>query len=72
MVLEWVEREGYQVLICRNPRIRSERTIIKGSHKGHVFLSTLARKTDSLFNKPIPQDDFVLEFGLPNELLISK
>ena len=72
VVLEWVEREGYQVLICRNPSIRSERTIIKGSHKGHVFLSTLARKTDSLFNKPIPQDDFVLEFGLPNELLISK
>ncbi len=72
VVLEWVEREGYQVLICSNPSIRSERTIIKGSHKGHVFLSTLARKTDSLFNKPIPQDNFILEFGLPNELLISK
>jgi TPR repeat protein len=72
VVLEWVEREGYQVLVCRNPSIRSERTIIKGSHKGHVFLSTLARKTDSLFNKPIPQDNFVLEFGIPNELLISK
>ena len=72
VVLEWVEREGYQVLICSNPSIRSERTIIKGSHKGHVFLSTLARKTDSLFNKPILQDNFVLEFGLPNELLISK
>jgi TPR repeat protein/signal transduction histidine kinase len=72
VILEWIEREGYQVLLCRNPSIRSERTIIKGSHKGHVFLSTLARKTGSLFNKPIPQDNFIVEFGIPNELLISK
>jgi signal transduction histidine kinase len=71
VVLEWAEREDYQVLICSNPSLRSERTIIKGSHKGHVFLSTLARKTGSLFSKPIPQDHFVLEFGIPNELLIS-
>ena len=70
--LEWTEREGYQVLICRNPSIRSERTIIKGSHKGHTFLSTLARKTGSAFTKPTPQDDFVVEFGIPDELLISK
>jgi TPR repeat protein/signal transduction histidine kinase len=72
VVLEWAEREDYQVLICSNPSLRSERIIIKGSHKGHVFLSTLARKTGGLFNKPIPQDHFVLEFGIPNELLISK
>ena len=72
VLLEWTEREDYQVLICRNPSIRSERSIIKGSHKGHVFLSTLARKTGSLFNKPMPHDAFVLEFGIPNELLISK
>lgn len=72
VVLEWTEREGYQILICRNPSIRSERTIIKGSHKGHTFLSTLARKTGSAFTKPTPQDDFVVEFGIPDELLISK
>jgi len=72
VVLEWTEREGYQVLICRNPSVRSERTIIKGSHKGHVFLSTLARKTGSIFTKPTPQDNFVVEFGIPDELLISK
>jgi hypothetical protein len=71
VVLEWVEREGYQVLICRNPSIRSERTIIKGSHKGHAFLSTLARKIGADFTKPMPQDNFVVEFGIPNELLIS-
>ena len=71
VVLEWVARDDYQVLICSNPSFRSERSIIKGSHKGHVFLSTLARKTGSLFSKPIPQDHFVLEFGIPNELLIS-
>lgn len=72
VVLEWTEREGYQVLICHNPSIRSERTIIKGSHKGQAFLSTLARKTGSAFTKPTPQDDFVVEFGIPDELLISK
>lgn len=72
VVLEWTEREGYQVLICRNPSIRSERDIIKGSNKGHVFLSTLARKTGSAFTKPMRQDDFVVEFGIPDELLISK
>jgi len=72
VVLEWTEREGHQVLICRNPSIRSERDIIKGSNKGHVFLSTLARKTGSAFTKPMRQDDFVVEFGIPDELLISK
>ena len=72
VTLEWSDKNAYQALICHNPSIRSERTIIKGSHKGHVFLSTLARKTNSLFEKPIPQDNFILEFGIPNELLISK
>jgi len=72
VIVEWTELKGYQVLICRNPSIRSERTIIKGSHKGHSFLSALARKTDSTFTKPVPQDEFVVEFGIPNELLISK
>lgn len=71
VVLEWTEREGYQVLICRNPSIRSERTMLKGSGKGHTFLSALARKTDSQFSKPKPQDDFVLEFGIANELLMA-
>jgi TPR repeat protein len=72
VVLEWTEREGYQMLICRNPSIRSERATIKGSHKGQAFLSTLARNTGSAFTKPRPQDDFVVEFGIPDELLISK
>jgi len=72
VVLEWAENEGYRVLSCRNPSTRSERTIIKGSHKGHAFLSVLARKTGSRFINPTLQDDFVIEFGIPNELLISK
>ncbi|NOU15328.1 MAG: hypothetical protein HOO92_15450, partial [Methylococcaceae bacterium] len=72
VIAEWTESEGYQVLNCRNPSIRSERTIIKGSHKGHSFLSALARKTGSIFTKPVPQDEFVVEFVIPNELLISK
>jgi hypothetical protein len=56
-------------LSCCNPSIRAERTMLKGSGKGHTFLSALARKTGSQFNKPKPHDDFVLEFGIANELL---
>ncbi|HBA66198.1 MAG TPA: hypothetical protein DCZ48_08490 [Methylococcaceae bacterium] len=69
VLLEWRERDGFQVLSCRNPSLRSERTLPKGSGKGHTFLSALARKTGSQFSKPKPQDDFVLEFGIADELL---
>jgi TPR repeat protein len=71
VIIECVKKDGSQVIICRNPSYGSERTIFKGSQKGHVFLSTLARNIGSHFVKPIPQDEFVVEFGIPNELLIS-
>jgi hypothetical protein len=71
VILEWSERDTYQVLTCRNPSIRKERLTLKGSGKGHTFLSALARKTDCQFNKPKPEDDFILEYAIPNELLLS-
>jgi TPR repeat protein/signal transduction histidine kinase len=71
VILEWSERDGKQILSCRNPSVRRERTTIKGSGKGHTFLSALARKIGGQFSKPKPQDDFVLEFGIPNELLMA-
>lgn len=71
VVLEWAERDGYHVLTCRNPSVRSERMAIKGSGKGHTFLSTLARKTGSHFDKPKHQDDFVLEFVIPGDLFTT-
>ena len=71
VIIEWVEKDGSQVIICRNPSYGSERTIFKGSQKGHVFLSTLARNIGIHFVKPIPKDEFVVEFGIPNKLLIS-
>ncbi len=71
VVLVWAEGDSYQVLSCRNPSVRNERNRFKGSGKGHTFLSALARKTGSQFTKPKPQDDFVLEFGIANQLLIS-
>jgi len=70
VTLQWLERDGYQVLSCRNPSTKSERVAQKGSGRGHTFLSALARKTGSVFSKPKPQDDFVLEFAIANELLI--
>lgn len=72
VVLEWISHNGFQVLTCRNQSVRSEREIYKGSKKGHHFLSVLARKTGSKFIEPILQDDFVVEFGIPNELLLNK
>jgi len=72
VVLEWAERDGFQVLICRNPSTRTERDTIKGSGKGHAFLSALAHKTGSRFIKPLPEDDFVTEFEIPNEFLLVK
>ncbi len=71
VTLQWLERDGYQVLSCRNPSTKSERVAQKGSGRGHTFLSALARKTGSVFSKPKPQDDFLLEFAIANELLIS-
>ncbi|WP_157204108.1 tetratricopeptide repeat protein [Methylomonas methanica] len=71
VVLEWQVRDGFQVLICRNPSMRSERSKLKGSGKGHFFLSALARKIGSQFSKPKPQDDFVVEFAIADQLLIS-
>jgi tetratricopeptide (TPR) repeat protein len=70
VILEWTERGDYQVLSCRNPSTRDSRTTLKGSGKGHTFLSVLARKTDCQFIKPKRQDDFLLEFNIPNELCV--
>jgi tetratricopeptide (TPR) repeat protein len=71
VVLEWTATENDQILSCRNPSIRRERDQHKGSGKGHTFLSALARKTGCKFTKPKPQDDFLLEFSIPNQLLLS-
>jgi TPR repeat protein len=72
VILDWTEENSYQCLICSNPSTRSERFKQKGSGKGHVFLSALARKTNSQFNKPELKDNFVFKFSIPNELLKSK
>lgn len=71
VVVEWLGRDGFQVLSCRNPSQRSERDRLKGSGKGHTFLSALARITGSQFSKPKPQDDFFMEFAIADQLLIS-
>ncbi len=71
VVVEWLGRDGFQVLSCRNPSLRSERDRLKGSGKGHTFLSALARITGSQFSKPRPQDDYKTEFAIADQLLIS-
>ena len=72
VILQWVDNGDYQIIECYNPSTRSERTRSKGSGKGHTFLSALARKTNSHFTKPVYQDNFVISFGIHNQLLKNK
>jgi hypothetical protein len=67
--LTYRDNGKHQVIECCNPSTRSERTKSKGSGKGHTFLSALARKTNSHFVKPIHQDNFVINFAIPTQLL---
>lgn len=63
-------RDKQYTISCSNPSTRSERLEVKGSYKGHTFLSALARKTCSSFKAPELKDDFHLEFSIPSNLLI--
>jgi len=69
--LTYLDNGEHQVIECCNPSTRSERTRSKGSGKGHSFLSALARKTNSHFIKPVHQDDFVINFVIPTQLLTT-
>jgi two-component sensor histidine kinase len=71
VVLQWVDNGDHQTIECHNPSTRSERTRIKGDGKGHTFLSTLARKTNIHFIKPVYQDDFVIRFNIPTQFLTN-
>jgi len=72
VILKWVDNGNHQTIECHNPSTQSERTRSKGSGKGHTFLSALARKTNSYFTKPLYQDNFVISFGIHNQLLKNK
>ena len=69
VVLKWVDDCDHQTIECHNPSTRLERMSSKGSGKGHTFFSALARKTNSHFIKPEYQDNFVIKFGIYNQLL---
>jgi hypothetical protein len=68
--LEWTEQDNYQILSCRNPSSRDVYRLSKGSHNGHEFMSVLANKTGSKFLIPKLQDDFTVEFSIPNNILL--
>jgi hypothetical protein len=69
--LKYIDNGDYQVIECCNPSILSERTTMKGSGRGHKFLSALARRTNSNFVKPVHQDNFVINFAIPTQLLTT-
>ena len=68
--LHWQSKDGYQIIKCSNPSVKSERLEDKGSYKGHKFLSTVAMKTGSIFEKPEIRDNFSLEFLIPDTVLL--
>jgi len=69
--LSWLTLDGYQIIKCSNPSAKRERLEDKGSYKGHKFLSAIAGKTGSKFEKPEMQDNFNLEFSIPDNVLIK-
>jgi SAM-dependent methyltransferase len=71
VILQWFDNGDHQTIECHNPSTRSERTRSKGNGKGHMFLSTLARKMNIHFIKPEYQDDFVIRFNIPTQFLTN-
>jgi len=71
VVLRWNGSDSNQILTCQNPSTRSERLASKGSGRGHSFLSALADKTMSSFSTEINNDNFKVEFSIPNTLMLG-
>ncbi len=67
--LEWNRQGNYQVLKCHNPTSDDTSMLSKGSHKGHEFMCVLANKIGGGFLFSKIQDDFTVEFRIPNNIL---
>jgi len=70
--IKWIGANDHQSIICNNPSTRSSRSRLKGSKKGHTFLSSLSHKAGCEFTRPELKDNFSVTFKIPNQLLFKK
>jgi signal transduction histidine kinase len=71
VIVRWESQKEVCKFVCENPTTQIERDSPKGSHKGHTFLNTIARKLQGHFAQTLEQDHYIAEFSLPSHLLIK-
>jgi hypothetical protein len=72
VIVRWESQKEVCKFVCENPSTQIERDSPKGSHKGHTFLNTIARKLQGHFAQTLEQDHYyIAEFSLPSHLLIK-
>ena len=70
--LLWQHGNDFCSIISENPSHRSERTIDKGSKKGHKFLNIIALNLHGQFPNPSLKDTYRIEWRIPTDLLIKE
>jgi TPR repeat protein len=68
--LDWKTGTEFAYIVCENPSSRDERSIDKGSKKGHKFLNTIARNLQGDFPEPLPKNPYRVEWQIPMDLLM--
>jgi tetratricopeptide (TPR) repeat protein len=69
--LHWNCGTQFCQFLCTNPTTHKEQRVIKGSGKGHQFLSLIARKLEGNFPAPPFVENYTVEFNIPNDLLME-
>jgi len=70
--LFWQHDDDFCGIVSENPSHRSERSIDKGSKKGHKFLSIIARNLQGQFPNPLPKNTYRVEWRIPTDLLVKE
>jgi hypothetical protein len=70
--LHWYCDDKVYRFVCKNPSLKEEWRLDKGSGRGHSFLSLIAKKLGGDFPKPSFQDNYVAEFDIPTQLLMEE
>jgi len=70
--LLWQHDEDFCSIISENSSHRSERSVDKGSKKGHKFLSLIALNLQGQFPNPLPKDTYRIEWRMPTDLVVKE
>ena len=69
IIISWTTSDKTASLTIQNPSTKRERTIGKGSGKGHQFLHKISTKLGCEFPEVTYKDDFVIQFPFNINLL---